>query len=426
MRFCFASYGSSGDVYPLVTLGKTLVARGHTVLLACPSLFQSLVESAGLEWMPLFENERVPPVRDLMEAYSHVDDPLRLLKAMHSLTLPAFDPTIEALDAALDKTDCFLSSYLFSNLNAVAMRRNIPCVSIAFAHNIVPTDDEPPEQVPTLRWLPPTLRKAYTRTAWRIGDRYVCNKLNHILRKANKRNKLKPLGSFFHGDGRKMLVAVSPKLFKPEQSFNREHFIFSGFLPPPAEVAGSLCPETLSFLADHRCPLVTFGSISPRGGLRALQQFVDSWPANEKLLIQAGWSDMEDLTIPPNIRVIGSVAHQALLPHISVAAHHGGAGTTASLLRHGIPSVMIPHIADQRFWAREIIRIDAGVVLREKHWQHFLADTLLKLRDNKPIIAKAQAAATILSHEDGAALAADHLETEACWGQSKEGQTVEG
>jgi UDP:flavonoid glycosyltransferase YjiC (YdhE family) len=75
-------------------LGKTLVARGHSVLLACPSLFQSLVESAGLEWMPLFENERVPPVRDLMEAYSHVDDPLRLLKAMHSLTLPAFDQTI--------------------------------------------------------------------------------------------------------------------------------------------------------------------------------------------------------------------------------------------------------------------------------------------------------------------------------------------
>jgi UDP:flavonoid glycosyltransferase YjiC (YdhE family) len=418
MRFCFASYGSSGDVYPLVTLGKTLIARGHSVCLACPSLFQTLVESAGLDWIPLFENERVPPVRDLMEAYSHVDNPLRLLKAMHSLTLPAFDETVQALDAVLAETDCFLSSYLFSNLNAIAQRRKIPCVSIAFAHNVVPLENEPPDQVPALRWLPPTLRKLYTRTAWKVGDRFVSGKINHILRHAQKRNKLTPMRSFFHGDGRKMLVAVSPKLFRPKHNFDHEHFIFSGFLPPPAEVAGKLCPETLQFLNGQRCPLITFGSISPRGGLRALQQFVDNWPSNEKLLIQAGWSDLEDLQTPANIRVIGSVAHQALLPHISVAAHHGGAGTTASLLRHGIPSVMIPHIADQRFWAREVIRIGAGVALREKHWQISLPMTLLELRDNAEVANKTREAASILSHEDGAALAADHLESEACWGNA--------
>lgn len=420
MRFCFASYGSSGDVYPLVTLGKTLIARGHSVCLACPSLFQSLVDSAGLEWMPLFENERVPPVRDLMEAYSHVDDPLRLLKTMHSLTLPAFDQTVQALDAVLAESDCFLSSYLFSNLNAIAQRRQIPCLSIAFAHNIVPLEDEPPEQVPALRWLPPALRKPYTRVAWNVGDRFVSNKLNRILRKANKRNNLTPMRSFFRGDARKMLVAVSPKLFRPQQKFDHEHFIFSGFLPPPAEVAGKLCQETLQFLSGQRCPLVTFGSISPRGGLRALQQFVDHWPQNEKLIVQAGWSDLDDLQTPANIRIIGPVAHQALLPHISVAAHHGGAGTTASLLRHGIPSVMIPHIADQRFWAREVIRIGAGVVLREKHWQLSLSDTLLQLRDNAEVASKTDDAATILSHEDGAALAADHLESEVCWTEGKE------
>jgi UDP:flavonoid glycosyltransferase YjiC (YdhE family) len=416
MRFCFASYGSSGDVYPLITLGKVLISRGHTVCLACPSLFKNIVELAGLEWMPLFENDRVPPIRDLMEAYSHLDDPLRLLKAMHGLTLPAFDETVQALDAKLAHADCFLSSYLFSNLNAIARNRKVPCLSIAFAHNIVPIENEPPEQVPSMGCLPQALQKLYNKTAWQVGDRFVSNKLNRILRKAQKRHKLAPIHSFFHGDARKMLVAVSPKLFRPQHKYNHEHFIFSGFLPPPSEVAGELCDETITFLAGERCPLVTFGSISPRGGLRALQQFVDSWPSNEKLLIQAGWSDLDELQTPSNIRVIGSVAHQALLPHISVAAHHGGAGTTASLLRYGIPSVMIPHIADQRFWAREILRIGAGVVLREKHWQHYLASALLELSSNLLIFTKTQQATEILLQEDGAAVAADHLESEACWG----------
>ena len=41
---------------------------------------------------------------------------------------------------------------------------------------------------------------------------------------------------------------------------------------------------------------------------------------------------------------------------------HGGAGTTAAVLRAGIPAIVCPFIADQPFWAARVKQ--AGVGLR--------------------------------------------------------------
>jgi sterol 3beta-glucosyltransferase len=40
--------------------------------------------------------------------------------------------------------------------------------------------------------------------------------------------------------------------------------------------------------------------------------------------------------------------------------HHGGFGTTSAGLRAGIPALVIPHIADQFFWAKRVHELGAG------------------------------------------------------------------
>ena len=40
--------------------------------------------------------------------------------------------------------------------------------------------------------------------------------------------------------------------------------------------------------------------------------------------------------------------------------HHGGAGTTAAGLRAGIPSIIVPFMADQPFWGNRVHAIGAG------------------------------------------------------------------
>jgi UDP:flavonoid glycosyltransferase YjiC (YdhE family) len=51
----------------------------------------------------------------------------------------------------------------------------------------------------------------------------------------------------------------------------------------------------------------------------------------------------------------------AVLPHVVVAIHHGGAGTTHALVTHGVPQMVVPHAGDQGFQARAVARVAVGV-----------------------------------------------------------------
>src|SRR3972149_11008187 len=52
-RFAPLTYGSRGDVEPFVALGCGLRRAGHVVRLAAPRPFAQLVQSGGLEFVPI-------------------------------------------------------------------------------------------------------------------------------------------------------------------------------------------------------------------------------------------------------------------------------------------------------------------------------------------------------------------------------------
>ena len=43
-----------------------------------------------------------------------------------------------------------------------------------------------------------------------------------------------------------------------------------------------------------------------------------------------------------------------------MVVHHGGAGTTAAVLRAGIPSIIVPFFADQFFWGHLVQSLGLG------------------------------------------------------------------
>src|ERR1700760_2157050 len=45
--------GSSGDVHPFIALGRAMQERGHRVTVLTSPLFQELIESQGLQFVPL-------------------------------------------------------------------------------------------------------------------------------------------------------------------------------------------------------------------------------------------------------------------------------------------------------------------------------------------------------------------------------------
>jgi UDP:flavonoid glycosyltransferase YjiC (YdhE family) len=67
--------------------------------------------------------------------------------------------------------------------------------------------------------------------------------------------------------------------------------------------------------------------------------------------------------LPPNVRAVGPVPLHLLLPTCSAIVHQGGGGTLMTALTCGVPQVVIPSIADQRFNARHLAATGAGVNL---------------------------------------------------------------
>ena len=74
--------------------------------------------------------------------------------------------------------------------------------------------------------------------------------------------------------------------------------------------------------------------------------------------------------------VLGRVEFAAVLPAVGAAIHHGGAGTTHALARHGVPQIVVPHAADQMHQAHGVTRSQVGVGIRP---QHVTIDALAQL-----------------------------------------------
>lgn len=93
-----------------------------------------------------------------------------------------------------------------------------------------------------------------------------------------------------------------------------------------------------------------------------------------RIVVQSGWTKLdvsdcanaEDLTDKnldfegPLCHNVGRCPHDWLLPLCCSVIHHGGAGTTAAGLKHGLPTFVCPFFADQYMWSEMVARASVG------------------------------------------------------------------
>jgi UDP:flavonoid glycosyltransferase YjiC (YdhE family) len=183
--------------------------------------------------------------------------------------------------------------------------------------------------------------------------------LNRIRRKQG----LPPVGSEGFTSLRLNLVPVSPSVYQPNPHWEPHHRIVGYWFTehpagwePPADL--------VAFLeADEPPVVITFGAMSLGNGdakvvagffVEAIQR------AGVRAIIQGWETGVRQLSLPPAVYAAGSLPHGWLLPRCAAVIHHGGFGTTAAGFRAGIPALVIPHIADQFFWANTVHELGAG------------------------------------------------------------------
>ncbi|KAG5987453.1 hypothetical protein E4U52_007539, partial [Claviceps spartinae] len=84
--------------------------------------------------------------------------------------------------------------------------------------------------------------------------------------------------------------------------------------------------------------------------------------AGIRALVSKGWGGLgaEDGGNPESIFMLGNVPHDWLFERVSAVVHHGGAGTTATGIKAGKPTLIVPFFGDQPFWGAMIAKANAG------------------------------------------------------------------
>jgi sterol 3beta-glucosyltransferase len=131
----------------------------------------------------------------------------------------------------------------------------------------------------------------------------------------------------------------APETYQPDERLAA--FLASG--PPPVYVGfGSTLvgrhPETIA-----RIIIEALASNAQRG------------------IVYSSWGDLGTFTWPNSVLRIDDAPSDWLFPRMAAVVHHGGAGTTSTALRAGVPAVIVPVYGDQQFWARRVYALGACV-----------------------------------------------------------------
>lgn len=367
MNILLLTYGTRGDVQPLVALGKTLTARGHTVTLATSTRFADFVGDHGLGFAPI--SDEMLAVLDTHEGKAVIESTRTILDSIrHNLRFarrigPMLRTQLEdswvAAETAPPDVVVFHPKGFAGPM--IAESFGCPAVLALTFPMMVPTGERPHLGFPSI-----PLGRAYNRWTHRAVNALAARAMKGPLRTSRASRGLPPARrhDILHtsaGDRLPTLTAVSPSVVsQPGDWSPTDRMIGYWFLD---EGPGRRIPEELrAFLEAGSPPVyVGFGSMAGKAPARLTSVVVEALKrTGRRGVVATGWGGLAPGDRSDSILVVESVPHDWLLPRTVAAVHHGGAGTTAAALRAGVPSIVVSFMGDQPYWGARVAALGVG------------------------------------------------------------------
>lgn len=336
MKFVVAAFGSRGDVEPCIAVARELLRRGHDVHLALtvPPDMVAVVESAGLtavpygrDWQAQLRDEHfVRMIQNPLSAINEAVEYVSQVAAEKTATLMSLTKGADLLVAGITEQE------LAAN---VAEYYEIPLVALHF----------------------------FPRKILELGSP------QETVAKQAEQAQRRALGLPDAARPRRLLeIQAYDGLCLPEQAAqwagSAGGCSFVGTLT--LELATDADDEVASWAAAGQPPIYFgFGSMPiahPAGTVAAISAACAH--VGERALIWSGPNDFSDIPHAEHIKVVDTVGLAAIFPLCRAVVHHGGAGTTATGLRAGVPALILWSGLDQPLWAAGIEQLNVGVARR--------------------------------------------------------------
>jgi sterol 3beta-glucosyltransferase len=400
--------GSRGDVAPLTGLGARLQDAGHQVVIAAFAPFAELITNSGLGFREIPGGGGID---------GDLDD-LNPAKSLAAFLAPSGMRELgNAVLATLreEPADVVLLSP-FSELagHPLAEAKCVPSVGVRL------------QPLSATVVHPPAVLGGWSAGA--AGNRFVSDAGAWALDRLYGR----VIAGFRRDLG---LPTASARALRRQRTRARWPVLYgysSSIVPRPAEwragleVVGYWWPaappadwrppaELTDFLDAGPPPVfVGFGStmIATRDAERLSEVIRNALRrTGVRGIVQAGWAHLD--ATADNLLTVGEIPHDWLFARVAAVAHHCGAGTAAAGLRAGVPTIAIPGLGDQAFWARHLHELGASTapIPQRRLTADRLTDAIRAATTDGGIRDAAKRLAGRIASEDGAARAVSIVES---------------
>lgn len=405
MRFTVVTYGTEGDTRPLVAVCRGLLNAGHDVRLFADRSTLGTAEAHGVPTAALSGDMKATVAGGaLSKLMSSGGDVTQVAKAVARIANENTSSWMKQVAEHAASSDAMLFSGIASYVGlSVAEHRRIPAVGLGLWPIVSPTREFPSPLLPPWKmpgWLNRVSHQAVAALTWSLFRGKINAARAEVLGQAPRRRMWRDYPILF-GISRHLL---------PQPADWKDIWTICGawtVASPRWEM-----PTALSeFLAAGAPPIyVGFGSMAGFGRGPLLASIIDA-VAGRRALFYPGWSGIDGAALPGNFLVVGDTPHDLLFPRTSLVIHHGGAGTSHTACRAGVPSIVVPFTGDQYFWAGRLAT--AGVAPR--YVPHAKIDTealssMIAFAENPEVIRRAQTLGKAMQQEDGVACAVRHIE----------------
>ncbi len=360
MKIGLIAYGTRGDVQPILALAKGLNAAGHRARVIAALNFEEWVRSHGVDFAPINVDIQAMMQSPNGIAWVEAKSPMQSIRAMQTLFgQVGHQSARDALVGAqgLDMLVGGLTSDCFGRTIAEKLGQRY---AVALLQPMHPTRNGAATMRPALPHRESVLNLGMGRLAEMLLYGVYGEIANTLRRELGMRSF--SLSGYYEGvHAVPTLNGFSAHIVpRPADWPDTQHITGYWFLDEDKQWQPS---NDLHAFIDAGLPpvYIGFGSATDSNAERLTLMIVDALKrSGQRGIIAQGWAGLHAEDLPDTIHLLKSAPHSWLFPRMAAVVHHGGAGTTAAGLRAGVPSFVIPHFADQPYWARRVFELGVG------------------------------------------------------------------
>lgn len=361
MRILILAVGSAGDVYPFIVIGQALRARGMDVTLMATANFRERVERAGLHFVSGLSQEELDasvldpdlwhPVKGFATIWKHMARHLPAAYAQQ-LALVKETPTL------------IVASTLGLTGRLLQEAHGVPLVTVHLAPSCFLTAHDTSVRR-GLNW-PRSLPRPVVRLILNLVERVMLDPvvrpaINRLRATLNLAPVRRVMSRWLHSP--QQVICAFPAWFAAPQPDWPPNTVCTGFPRMPAS-EGQLDPDLQRFIDAGSPPIVvTPGSAMAHGGV-FIGRALDAVQAlGLRVVVVTPYREQLPAVLPPSVHHAAYAPFDLLSRQAAAFVHHGGIGTSATVLAAGKPQLVVPFAFDQPDNAARLRRLGVAATV---------------------------------------------------------------